>query len=460
MEPTRFSDKGPPKEKGQGFVEYAIILLLVGVAAFLVITIMGPSMEGVFSRIVRQAPVAPPALANWTPPPTATFDPANLTGTATATAPAGGGPPPTETHTPTMTPIPTDTPTPAPTLTASPTPTPLPPATNLCLDPAASVSQSSTANSGAASRACDGNTDGTYSNNSVTHTNKDTHAWWEVDLGATYVLQQIKIFNRTDCCMERLSNFYVFVSDTPFTSTDLNTTLNQATQSSDDGIKVFPENGTFDGNVDALAFALSTTAGRYIRIQLAGTNYLSLAEVEIIGSKVVPNQCEALADMFYIFDLSGSMDDIFTGSEKKLDAAKDAVTTVNTAIANDGSNSRVGFVTFTTDDWYWYNYPTDARLDLLIDTVALTTDINGVNTIVNAWNAVGGTPTGAAINSARLTMIDTWDPLRLPVVVLVSDGVPTTDQDERYHFHEDVDDINVYQNGVARDPDDVANDGP
>ena len=40
-------------------------------------------------------------------------------------------------------------------------------------------------------------------------------------------MSTIKIWNRVEF-PERLTNFYVFVSDVPFTSTNLTTTLNQA----------------------------------------------------------------------------------------------------------------------------------------------------------------------------------------------------------------------------------------
>ena len=36
----------------------------------------------------------------------------------------------------------------------------------------------------AASAAVDGNTDGNFFDGSVTHTNADTNAWWQVDLGS------------------------------------------------------------------------------------------------------------------------------------------------------------------------------------------------------------------------------------------------------------------------------------
>ncbi len=40
-----------PKEKGQGLVEYALILVLVAVVVIAVLTILGPIIGNVFSRI-------------------------------------------------------------------------------------------------------------------------------------------------------------------------------------------------------------------------------------------------------------------------------------------------------------------------------------------------------------------------------------------------------------------------
>ena len=56
-----------------------------------------------------------------------------------------------------------------------------------------------------AGRAVDGNADGNYWNGSVTHTNYDYQAWWQVDLGSIYSLLAIQVWNRTDCCWDRLS---------------------------------------------------------------------------------------------------------------------------------------------------------------------------------------------------------------------------------------------------------------
>jgi hypothetical protein len=150
--------------------------------------------------------------------------------------------------------------------------TPTRPNTNLALGKHAS--QSSTGYNGQPGRAVDGNLDGHYFHgNSVTHTNKERGAWWQVDLGHVHRIKSIRIMNRTDCCGERLSNFYVLVSDHPFTSKDLNTTLHQR--------------GVWSSRYPSIAGRQTDIPvhknGRYVRIQLSGTNYLSLAEVQVFS---------------------------------------------------------------------------------------------------------------------------------------------------------------------------------
>lgn len=51
---------------------------------------------------------------------------------------------------------------------------------------------------GPPSRAIDGNTNTDAGGTAFTETNYDTNPWWEVDLGAEYALDRIRIYNRTD----------------------------------------------------------------------------------------------------------------------------------------------------------------------------------------------------------------------------------------------------------------------
>ncbi len=125
------------------------------------------------------------------------------------------------------------------------------------------TSQSSTAYSGISSRAVDGNTSGVWRNSSVTHTATTNQPWWKVDLDATTSIDKVIIYNRTDnCCVSRLSNFYVeALSETGAVVGSL-LVSNPPTPSL-----------TINGNgINA----------KSIRIRLAGTNPLSLAEVQVI----------------------------------------------------------------------------------------------------------------------------------------------------------------------------------
>jgi hypothetical protein len=141
-----------------------------------------------------------------------------------------------------------------------------------------SATQSSNYNSDTlAALAVDGNTNGDFAAGSVTHTLGETAPWWQVDLGAQYSVSQVKLYNRTDCCGERLQNFYVFVSAQPFSSTD------PAQTAAEPGV-VSTFVGAATGAVPELYDLPLQGVGRYVRVQLTQPNYLSLAEVQVFGT--------------------------------------------------------------------------------------------------------------------------------------------------------------------------------
>lgn len=133
------------------------------------------------------------------------------------------------------------------------------------------ASQSSTGFGGVASRAVDGDTSGVHANGGVTHTLMTAQPWWQVDLGDRINLGLIRIYNRTECCSDRLSDVHIFVSDTDMTGRSVSSLLNDA-----DVHKAY-----IAGQVGTIGDVGSIGSGRYLRIQLAGTNFLSLAEVEV-----------------------------------------------------------------------------------------------------------------------------------------------------------------------------------
>ncbi len=136
------------------------------------------------------------------------------------------------------------------------------------------ATQVSTYGSADASRAVDGNFDGVYGNGSVAHTNAlAPNDWWQVDLGQVTKISDAVIWNRTDCCESRMDSIYVLISSTLFASSNLATTLADASiwRIKLDGKKL--PNVVFSPN----------TMGRYLRIQNAryDATSLNIAEVEV-----------------------------------------------------------------------------------------------------------------------------------------------------------------------------------
>lgn len=124
------------------------------------------------------------------------------------------------------------------------------------------ATQSSTAYNGAASRAVDGNTNGSFfGSNSVTHTNEESNPWWQVSLAGTRPVSYVTIHNRSDCCSDRLSGAIVEL-------------LN--------GTTVVASKTLATSNIPAsqdLSFnAVNATS---VRVRLPRTGVLSLAEVEV-----------------------------------------------------------------------------------------------------------------------------------------------------------------------------------
>ena len=151
--------------------------------------------------------------------------------------------------------------------TPEPEPEPEPEPTNVALNQP--VVQSTTAFSGVASRAVDGNTNGSFNAGSVTHTVVNSNnPWWRVDLGATHNVSQINIFNRTNnCCSFRLNGAVVYVGDVESNNPADYTAI-----------------GTLNGGTSVQTFTGVNTSGRYVMVRINGTGTLSLAEVEVIGT--------------------------------------------------------------------------------------------------------------------------------------------------------------------------------
>ena len=150
---------------------------------------------------------------------------------------------------------------------------------NLALGQSATESTSSNYTGATpADRAVDGNTDGDSANGSVSLTYRVTDAWWEVDLGSVTDIDHVVLWNRTDCCSDRLRRYHVFVSDVPFDVKDIKNTSAQA------GVLDVFQPGAAGQSVTVPIHR----TGRYVRVQLDYVDaVLQLAEVQVMGRRGV-----------------------------------------------------------------------------------------------------------------------------------------------------------------------------
>ena len=146
----------------------------------------------------------------------------------------------------------------------------------------ADMGQPFAAGEGLAFKAVDGNTDGTWNSGSVTSTacgvdatnecRGSTNPWWQVDLGGEFIVERLQIWNRTDCCSDRLDNYRIWVKGNIGNWEEYDTRL---------GAQRFSQQNplTINGRKSA----------RFVRIQIESpAAILSLAEVMVFGAPLKP----------------------------------------------------------------------------------------------------------------------------------------------------------------------------
>jgi len=124
--------------------------------------------------------------------------------------------------------------------------------------------QSSTDFAATADRAADGNLQTNFDDGSCSHTFLESDPWWRVDLGAGSRVIAVRVYNRQDCCSERLNDFFVYVGDSA---------------------SLTPDSVPCAGPVSApqhFADVQCVGSGRYLHIALKGSNrLLTLCEVQV-----------------------------------------------------------------------------------------------------------------------------------------------------------------------------------
>jgi hypothetical protein len=145
------------------------------------------------------------------------------------------------------------------------------PAANLARSPGARARQSSTALGAEATRLVDGNRDGVWANGSMNHTNGVAGTWVEVDLGAATAVRRVDLYNRLECCGERLSNVTVQVQTAPCDAAA--TVLASRTT----GVDIVGVYRLSMGN---------DPVGRYVCVRANGANPLNFGELEVYGPPI------------------------------------------------------------------------------------------------------------------------------------------------------------------------------
>jgi FkbM family methyltransferase len=98
------------------------------------------------------------------------------------------------------------------------------------------------------------------------HTDQEVDPWWQVDLGQSHDIHEIRLYNRLDGCSERASRLAIWVSV--------------------DGMQwrqIHDQAGRNFGGIDGRPLRVFPryTSARFVRLQLRATDYLHLDEVEI-----------------------------------------------------------------------------------------------------------------------------------------------------------------------------------
>uniref|UniRef100_A0ABM0MTL4 Pentraxin fusion protein-like n=1 Tax=Saccoglossus kowalevskii TaxID=10224 RepID=A0ABM0MTL4_SACKO len=137
-----------------------------------------------------------------------------------------------------------------------------------------------------ASNAVDGNTNTDWYSGSCTSTKDNQNAWWKVDLGGNYLVHEVIVTNRLDCCESQPALENVAIGKT-------------ATQSSDWSAS-YPASNAVDGNTHTNWNSGSCTStkdnqnawwkvdlgGNYLVHEVIVTNRLDCCETRILNAEI------------------------------------------------------------------------------------------------------------------------------------------------------------------------------
>jgi hypothetical protein len=130
----------------------------------------------------------------------------------------------------------------------------------------------------------DGHIDGVFDHGYTTHTDLANNPWWEVDLGAPRIFERVQVWNRTDCCAERLREWSILTSNDHVNWTTIFTDSRPGGAGRLTVLNGYSD--LYNGSNNAGRTSSSTAwVGRWVRIRInRPSEYLHLGEVQIFGN--------------------------------------------------------------------------------------------------------------------------------------------------------------------------------
>lgn len=121
----------------------------------------------------------------------------------------------------------------------------------------------------------------------------DLFPWWAVDLEADYAIASIRLYNRTDCCAERLYNIDVTVLDAAGAEVWREPTINPVAE----GTSPTTPGATLSLTLDPPVLGRSVRVDKTAVNGAGSTEWLSLAEVVVTGRLASPYESALTTDL-------------------------------------------------------------------------------------------------------------------------------------------------------------------